>query len=81
MMPREGFVANLVTAALVGPGAALGIPMSTTHVSAGAIMSIAASEKSANAKVIRNMLIAWLVTVPVSGLLGITMLVILRRTS
>lgn len=78
MIPREGFVANLVTAALVGPGAALGIPMSTTHVSAGAIVGIAASEKSANAKVIRNMLTAWLVTVPVAGLLGIAMLVMFR---
>lgn len=78
MVPREGFVANLVTAALVGPGAALGIPMSTTHVSAGAIMGIAADEKGANVKVIRNMLTAWLVTVPVAGLLGITMLVIFR---
>jgi PiT family inorganic phosphate transporter len=80
MIPREGFVANLVTAALVGPGAALGIPMSTTHVSTGAIMGIGVSEKSANAKAIRNMLIAWLVTVPVAGLLGITVLAVFRIT-
>lgn len=80
MIPREGFVANLVTSALVGPGAALGLPMSTTHVSAGAIMGIGASEKSANIKTIRNMLIAWLVTIPVAGLLGITILDVLRIT-
>ena len=78
MIPREGFIANFVTAALVGPGAALGLPMSTTHVSAGAIMGISAREKSANAKVIRNMLAAWLVTVPVAGLLGIAVLVTFR---
>jgi PiT family inorganic phosphate transporter len=30
---QEGFIANLVTTALVGPAAAFGLPMSTTHVS------------------------------------------------
>lgn len=79
MTPREGFAANFVTAALVGPGAALGIPMSTTHVSAGAIMGIAGNGEAANGKVIRDMLIAWLVTIPFSALLGMTIWEILRR--
>lgn len=79
MTPREGFTANLVTAALVGPGAALGIPMSTTHVSAGAIIGIAGNGEAANGRVIRDMLIAWLVTIPVSALLGMTIWEVLRR--
>ena len=79
MTPREGFVANLVTAALVGPGAALGVPMSTTHVSAGAIMGIAGNGEKANGKVIRDMLIAWLVTMPVSAVLGMGIWELLRR--
>src|SRR6201999_567737 len=33
----NGFAANLTTAALVGLGAFQGLPMSTTHVSVGAI--------------------------------------------
>jgi PiT family inorganic phosphate transporter len=40
MNHREGFVANLVTSLLVGPDAFLGLPMSTTHVSTGAIIGI-----------------------------------------
>lgn len=79
MTPREGFVANLITATLVGPGAALGIPMSTTHVSAGAIMGIAGNGEKANGKVIRDMLIAWLVTMPLAAILGITIWGVLRR--
>ncbi len=78
MTHHEGFTANLVTAALVGPGAALGIPMSTTHVSAGAIMGIGATEEFANTRVIRNMLLAWFVTVPFAALLGIAVLIALR---
>ena len=40
MNHHEGFVANLVTSLLVGPDAFLGLPMSTTHVSTGAIIGI-----------------------------------------
>lgn len=69
---HEGFVANLVTAALVGPGAALGLPMSTTHVSSGAILGVAAGRGGdANRKTIRDMLAAWVVTLPAAALLGL----------
>ena len=76
---REGFIANLITAALVGPGAVLGLPMSITHVSSGAIMGIAAGRDSAaNLKTIRHMLFAWIVTLPVAATLGIAVLMVLR---
>ena len=82
---REGFVANLTTAALVGVGAALGWPMSTTHVASGAILGIASTRKEggnepANYRTIRAMLVAWVVTLPVAALLGATALVLLRLT-
>jgi len=76
---REGFLANLVTAALVGPGAALGLPMSTTHVSSGAIMGIAAGKSAEiNRATVREMILAWVVTLPVAGLLGVTALAVFR---
>lgn len=76
---HEGFVANLVTAALVGPGAALGLPMSTTHVSSGAILGVAAGRSGdANRKTIRHMLAAWVVTLPAAALLGVAAFVTLR---
>lgn len=72
MNHREGFVANLVTALLVGPGAALGLPMSTTHVSAGAIVAVGTQNSSETKwKTVREMLLAWVVTLPASALLGI----------
>ena len=68
----EGFVANLVTAALVGPGAALGLPMSTTHVSSGAIIAVGAENTTrVKWKTVREMLLAWVVTLPAAAFLGI----------
>ncbi|MBS1842583.1 MAG: inorganic phosphate transporter [Acidobacteria bacterium] len=68
----EGFLANAVTAMLVLPGAALGLPMSTTHVSSGSILGIGLQERAqVNWRTVREMLLAWLVTLPVAALLGI----------
>jgi len=79
---REGFAANLVTAALVGIGAPLGLPMSTTHVASGAILGIAAEQRMpANRKVIVEMMIAWVVTLPASGLLSVVVLMMLTKTT
>jgi PiT family inorganic phosphate transporter len=40
MNPGQGFTANLVTAALVIGDSRLGLPVSTTHVSVGALFGI-----------------------------------------
>jgi PiT family inorganic phosphate transporter len=76
---REGFVANLVTAALVGPGAALGLPMSTTHVSSGAIIGAGISkEAGVNLGTVRDMVLAWIITLPAAALLGVLAYELLR---
>lgn len=76
---REGFLANLVTAALVGPGAALGLPMSTTHVASGGIMGVAAGRGAEiNRKTVRDMVLAWVVTLPAAALLGVGVLFVVR---
>lgn len=70
---HEGFIANLVTAALVGPGAVLGLPMSTTHVSSGAIIGVGIpKERSLNWNTVRSMVLAWVVTVPLAAVLGVS---------
>ncbi|MCI0356585.1 MAG: inorganic phosphate transporter, partial [Acidobacteria bacterium] len=70
---HEGFFANLVTSLLVGTGAVLGLPMSTTHVATGAIIGIGVANggASVNRNTVRDMLLAWVMTLPAAALLGI----------
>ncbi len=77
---REGFFANLVTSLLVGTGAMLGLPMSTTHVASGAILGIGVMNGAAsvNRRTVRDMLLAWVVTVPAAALLGVLVYAIAR---
>ena len=76
---HEGFMANLVTVAMVGPGAALGLPMSTTHVSSGAIIGVGTQDNGRlNWKTVRDMLLAWVITMPAAAVLGIAAFEILR---
>lgn len=68
MTHLEGFKANLSTAALVGLGATRGLPMSTTHVSTGAIAGTAGVRGSRlNRRAMRDFLLAWTLTPVVAG--------------
>lgn len=75
---REGFTANLVTAGLVTAGAIYGLPMSTTHVSSGGIFSAGAQGGSLNRKTLRDIVLAWVVTLPAAALLGMVAYVVAK---
>lgn len=72
-----GLRAGLTTAALVSAGATLGAPMSTTHVSSGAIIGVGMEQRRLIRSTVRAMLVAWLVTLPAAGILavGVSLLV------
>jgi PiT family inorganic phosphate transporter len=79
---RQGFVANLVTAALVAAGAVSGWPLSTTHVATGGIIGAGLAEgKPVDRGVVRGLLLAWVVTVPGAAGLGIAAWAALRAVS
>jgi len=63
----QGFSANLITAILVIFASQWGVPVSTTHVSCGALFGIGLSEAQANWKVITGILSAWVLTLPVAA--------------
>ncbi|MGH8480986.1 MAG: inorganic phosphate transporter, partial [Nevskiaceae bacterium] len=70
MNPGQGLTANLITSALVLAASPLGLPLSTTHVSCGALFGIGAVTRQARWKTIAGILAAWLVTLPLAAVLG-----------
>ena len=64
----QGFLANLVTSGLVISASTWGLPVSTTHVSCGALFGIGAASGQARWGVIRTILLAWVLTLPFSAL-------------
>jgi PiT family inorganic phosphate transporter len=66
----QGFSANLTTGLLVLAASLFGLPVSTTHVSVGSLFGIGLTSRQADFRVMRNILLSWLVTLPCAALLG-----------
>lgn len=64
----QGFTANLITSLLVTTASIHGLPVSTTHVSVGSIFGIGTVTKSADVKVVRNILMSWALTLPIAAI-------------
>ncbi len=65
---RRGLAANLITAALVLGASKWGVPVSTTHVSVGAIAGAGANQL--HWATVRNVALSWLATAPIAGALA-----------
>ncbi len=70
MNHSEGLSATLITALLVIGASRLGVPVSTTHVSCGALFGLGAVSGAARWKTIGGILMAWVATLPVAAALG-----------
>ncbi|MEM7165159.1 MAG: inorganic phosphate transporter [Planctomycetota bacterium] len=70
MNPGQGFTANMITGLLVVGASKLGVPVSTTHVSCGSLFGIGAVTGQGHWGMIRNILLAWLVTLPIAAGIG-----------
>lgn len=66
----QGFIANLVASTLVIGASLMGSPVSTTHVSTGSIFGIGMWTKRTHWKVVGQILLAWVVTLPIAGFLA-----------
>ena len=64
----QGLAANLATGVLVIAASLFGLPVSTTHVSVGALVGIGLTRREANAGVLRGIALSWLLTLPCAGL-------------
>ncbi|MDA0989631.1 MAG: inorganic phosphate transporter, partial [Verrucomicrobia bacterium] len=67
MNPGQGMTANVVTALLVTVASRFGVPVSTTHVSCGSLFGLGAATGEARWGVIRNIILAWIITLPLGA--------------
>jgi PiT family inorganic phosphate transporter len=66
----QGFTANLTTAILVVLASVFGLPVSTTHVSVGALFGIGITTRKANLRTINAIVLSWLITLPCAAIVG-----------
>jgi PiT family inorganic phosphate transporter len=66
----QALSANLVTAALVIAASRFGLPVSTTHVSVGAISGVGIVSGHVNWRTLANILLAWCLTLPTAALIA-----------
>jgi PiT family inorganic phosphate transporter len=77
----EGLSANLTTSSLVFVSAVMGLPVSTTHVSSSAIIGIGLLKgvDAVRWTTVRDMVLAWAVTLPASAILSALAYLLLTR--
>ena len=70
MNPGQGFAANVATAILVTTANWNALPVSTTHVSVGALVGIGITTRQAHWKAIGGIVLSWFVTLPCAAALA-----------
>jgi len=78
LKPFEGFCAETAGALTLFGATHFGIPVSTTHTITGAIMGVGARKRLSAVKwgVTRKIFWAWILTLPISGLIGAFMYIV-----
>ena len=66
----QGFTANLLASSIIIGASRLGMPVSTTHVSCGALFGIGSITGNAHWKTIATIFLAWITTLPLGGVFG-----------
>lgn len=72
LTPSSGFCATMAAAATVVLASRTGMPVSTTHIAVGAVMGVGLARGFAalDLRVLGSIFVAWVVTLPVSGILA-----------
>lgn len=80
MTPSKGFSAEFGAAATILLASKLGLPVSTTHALVGAIcgVGIAQGVKALNLQTLKEIVISWIVTIPLCAILSIFLFYLLK---
>lgn len=81
LRPYQGFCAETAGGVVLVYMAGIGIPVSTTHAIAGSIMGVGSTQnpKSVRWGMSRSIVLAWVITIPFSAIVGIVTFVVLNR--
>ena len=80
LTPTRGFCAEFGAATTILLSSKLGLPISTTHCLVGAVLGVgmAGGLRALNLNTIREIVLSWFITLPVSALMGIFFFYILK---
>jgi inorganic phosphate transporter, PiT family len=80
LRPVQGFAAETAGAATILGASVIGIPVSTTHVICTSIMGVGSTMGTSTVKwgVARSIIAAWILTIPISALIGYGVFTIIR---
>lgn len=70
MHPASGFTAELAAAMVVMLASVMGLPVSSTHILVGAVLGIGMVNSNANWKLMKPIAMAWVITLPVAGIVA-----------
>ncbi|OGL31357.1 hypothetical protein A3F37_03270 [Candidatus Saccharibacteria bacterium RIFCSPHIGHO2_12_FULL_41_12] len=75
LKPRQGFAAETATASILFTTASMGFPVSTTHTISSSILGAGLARRPGrvNWKIVRNIGVAWIFTLPCAALVGASM--------
>jgi PiT family inorganic phosphate transporter len=79
MNDGQALMANLVSAFYVIAASKYGLPVSTTHVTVGAITGVGLVRGTARLDVIRNILISWVATLPIAAMIAAASYLVLKN--
>lgn len=79
--PVHGFAAESAAASVIEAASAFGIPVSTTHCISTSIMGVGATKRLSAVRwgVAGNLVLAWILTFPICGIIGYVLALILRH--
>ncbi len=82
LTPSRGFAAELAAATTVVIASGTGIPISTTHTLVGAVLGVgfARGMEAINLRVVGNIFLSWIVTLPAGGILAVIFFYTLKAT-
>ncbi len=80
LTPSHGFAATLAAAATVVVASGTGLPISTTHTLVGAVLGVGVARGigAIDLRVVRTIVVSWLVTLPAGAILAIVFFYLLR---